>query len=94
MTASGNIRIPPHVHTRGFDTELVIVDLRRGEYFGLDEVGTLAWRGLEAGLTLEAIARTIVDQYDVGFDRAVEDLSRLVGELVARGLIVRMEQPR
>ena len=89
--ADQRFRLPEQVHTRRFDDELVVLDLVRGEYFALDEVGAIVWEHLVAGKTLAEVAVELVATYDVVQDTALSDVRRLVGELVAMGLIERRE---
>jgi hypothetical protein len=78
----------PSVHSRLFDGELVILDLARGEYLALDPIGAALWQGLEAGRSVEQVARDIVAEYDVDFEQALADLEALATDLVGRGLFV------
>ena len=87
-TNLGQLRSADAVHSRLFDNELVILDLAKGEDFALDEVGARLWSGLEAGRTVEQIAREIALDYDVAPDRALADLTALSDDLVQRGLMV------
>jgi hypothetical protein len=84
----GRLRCADAVHSRLFDEELVILDLAKGEYFALDDVGARLWCGLEEGRTVEEIAQEIVLEYDVALDRCVADLMALSDDLVERGLMV------
>jgi hypothetical protein len=88
LGARGRTRPAPSVHARAFDDELVLLDLAAGEYFALDAIGARLWQRLGAGSTIEDVAREIVDEYDVGPDRALADLVSLADELVARGLVL------
>jgi hypothetical protein len=76
------------VHARMFDRELVILDVVKGEYFSLDEVGTQLWVGLENGKTVEDVAGEIVEQYAASIDRVLADLRALAADLIARGLML------
>ena len=84
----GPVRCADAVHARQFDEELVILDLARGEYFALDQIGARLWSGLEAGRPVAQIAREVAAEYDVSFDQALADLVALGDDLVARGLMV------
>lgn len=84
----GPIRPSEGVFARLFDDELFVVDLTRGEYFGLDDIGARLWRGLVEGRTLEQVAQDVTCDYEVEFEKAVEDLGALAAELIARGLLV------
>jgi hypothetical protein len=83
----------PSVHTRLFDSDLVILDLARGEYLALDAIGTILWQGLEAGRSLEDVADDIVDEYDVELEQVMADLEALAEDLVVRGLFVVADEP-
>ena len=84
----GRLRASEGVHAREFDGEMVLLDLERGEYFGLDELGCVAWKGLVNGESPQEIADRIGPEHDVTPERLVSDLVALADELVARGLAV------
>jgi hypothetical protein len=81
------VLVPEHVHVRQFDDELVILDLAGGEYFSLNKAGVCMWKGFAAGSTLEEIAASLVEEFDVSKEVALEDCLRLVEELLGRGLV-------
>lgn len=82
------LRMADGVVFRELDGEAVILHLDSGTYFGLDGIGTRVWRSLEAHAPLDAVVEAVVDEYDVDRARARADITRLVGELVSRGLMV------
>jgi Coenzyme PQQ synthesis protein D (PqqD) len=84
---SGRVRPSKSVHVREFDGEMVLLDLERGEYFGLDELGGRVWRGLVEGETPEQIAVRLEPEHDVVLDTLVGDLVALADELIRRGLV-------
>ncbi len=71
------------------DGEVVLLDIERGEYFGLGELGSRAWGGLCAGRGVSELAGELVEQYDVDLATLSADLSRFVLELQQAGLLVR-----
>ena len=85
------LRPAPSIHTRAFDGELVILDLAGGEYLSLDAIGSRLWRGLEAGRTVDDVARDVVSEYDVSLEQATRDLEALVEEFLQKGLFVSAE---
>jgi len=90
MTLADGVRVKvaANVHCRWFHEELVILDIDRGEYFAVDEVGGHLWEEIARGLPLrEAIDRVAVD-YDVGLERFRQDAEGFIGELLRRGLVV------
>lgn len=78
----------PSVYARAFGEELVLLDFGKGEYFGLDVIGAVIWRRLEAGDTLGAIAESVASQYEVGRDEALRDIVDLVAQLAENNLVI------
>jgi hypothetical protein len=85
--ADRRVQITKDVHVRTFDGELVILDLARGDYFGVNEVGARLWIGLVAGRTPREIAMEIHGDYEVSPELLLADLVSLTHELIARGLV-------
>jgi hypothetical protein len=76
----------PNVHARRFDDELIILDLNRGFYFGLNGVGAAIWEGLAQGKALSDVVRALADEYDATEAQLMEDAKTLVDQLVDAGL--------
>lgn len=78
----------PDVLGRVLDGEVVLLDLAAGKYFGLFEpVGERLFALLTEGTTLAVLRRVLLDEFDVAPAVLDADLDRLLGELVARGLV-------
>ena len=67
--------------------EIVILDIERGIYFGLSEVGVVIWEAMQSPTTIAAIVERVVGAYDVPAATAEADTIELVNDLVARGLV-------
>ncbi len=86
------VRVTQDVHVREFDGELVILDLAKGDYFGIDEIGARLWRGLERGQSCAEIADELIADYETDRARLLADLLALANELLTKGLVeVRLE---
>jgi len=81
------VRVAAGVHVREFDGELIVLDLERGDYFGLDAVGARAWAELARGKSPRQVAAQLSSEYDVDEARALADVRSLVGTLLERGLV-------
>lgn len=68
--------------------EAVILDVRSGQYFGLNAIGALTWQLLSEGCTVEGAARRVVEQYDAEPEAVLSDVQSLVTELLRHGLLV------
>ena len=84
------VRAAPAVHVREFDGELIILDLERGDYFGLDEIGARMWTELTAGRSPRQVAELLSREYDVEPAQLLSDVVSLVQELLDRGLLKRV----
>ena len=70
-----------------FDKELVILNLRDGVYYGLEDVGARLWGLLQQPVTVAAICDALVAEYDVEPARCARDVQALLQDLATRGLI-------
>jgi Coenzyme PQQ synthesis protein D (PqqD) len=76
------------VQARRFHEEIVLLDLSRGEYFSLDEVGAIVWDGLGAGKSLGDIVADLSLSYDVDVAQLQADVAAFALELIQRHLVV------
>ena len=67
--------------------EVVILQLRNGVYYGLDEVGARIWDLIQEPRAVNEIRDLLLDEYDVEPERCERDLLALLEELVAEGLV-------
>ena len=82
------VSIAAGVRVREFDGELILLDLERGDYFGLDEVGARAWAELARGKSVRQVAAQLSGEYSVDETRVLADIRSLVGTLLERGLVM------
>lgn len=67
--------------------ESVILNLKTGMYFGLNEVGASIWNLVQQPRSVKDICDEILDQYEVESDQCEQDVLRLLNELVESELI-------
>ncbi len=67
--------------------EAAILNLKRGEYHGLDPVGTTVWSLIERPTPVSKIVDAMVARYEVDRARCERDLLKLLAQLDERGLI-------
>ena len=66
---------------------MAILNIKSGEYYGLDEVGARVWRLMSQPHTLAEIIGEITSEYEVDPARCESDLFSLVGKLAVHGLV-------
>lgn len=84
---STKMKTSRHVYAREFDGDLVLLDLGKGQYYGLDPVGARLWNAIHVGKTVADVAAELASEYDV--DPAVlrADLLKLLQDLADKGLV-------
>lgn len=80
------LRFGPDVSTAETDYGTVLLDQRSGNYWELNPTGSLVVRTLlDGGDEAEAVA-ALLTEFDIGRDRAEQDVTALVRELRDSGL--------
>ena len=77
----------PDVVFRILDGEAVLLNLKSGVYFGLNEMGTKIWNNLVENPSLEHAYSRILREYEVEPEVAKRDLLRITAELLEKGLV-------
>jgi hypothetical protein len=69
------------------ESEIVLLDVQSGGYFGLNEVGAGIWSLMREGETIGSIFASLLQEYEVDEERLRGDLVQFLTELHSRGLI-------
>lgn len=69
------------------DGDVVILSLRDGVYYGLNEVGARIWGLIQHPIRFSKIVEILVNEYQIDADQCYQDVSDLLDELLSRGLI-------
>jgi coenzyme PQQ synthesis protein D (PqqD) len=69
----------------GDDT--IILDVKAGLYFSLDNVGALVWQLLQEPRSVSDLRQAILETFEVDAEVCERDLLALLGELAAKNLI-------
>ncbi len=87
LDTASTVVVAPDVLSTQLGTEQVMLNLRDGTYYGLDEVGSRIWMLLQSPVQVGSICDAIAGEYDVEADRCRADVFRLLHELMQRGLV-------
>lgn len=77
------------VYTDFQGTGGILVDLNTKQYYQLNETGSLIWRGLEKGSSLDDIVNELRATYEVSPEHARESVEKLLLNLEAKKLVKR-----
>lgn len=80
-------RVSPGTLYREVRGEAVLLHLDTGEYFGLDEVANRVWQLIVEKSDLDEVETAMRQEFEVDQDLLSNDLSRLIEDLLAKGLI-------
>jgi hypothetical protein len=75
------------VHSESLHGEAVLLDLKTGIYFGLNDVGTRIWELIAEGRSRLDIAASLTREFEVTRDSAERDVAAFLETLHNRGLI-------
>jgi hypothetical protein len=67
--------------------EVVILHLKNGVYYGLDEVGARIWNLIQEPKAVNEIRDVLLDEYEVEPESCERDLLALLEELAAENLV-------
>ena len=82
------VLVPPDVLFRNLlDGESVILNLKTGTYFGLDEVRTRMWAALTNSESVQEAFASLLAEYAVDAERLQRNLDEFVNRLAGRGLL-------
>ena len=82
-----SVRVPETILFQEVGGESVLLNLRTGLYFSLDEIGTRMWHAVVEEGSFRRALGILLEEYKVGKKRIEEDLLRLAEELVDHGLV-------
>lgn len=69
------------------DNEVVILNVHKAEYSGLDEVGTDIWKELETPILVDDLVSIMIEKYNVEKQQCTLDVIEFVNELVENDLV-------
>lgn len=77
----------PDALSNAVGRETVLLHVKQGTYYGLDEVGTRLWAGIRDGVPLSEVCKSMSEQFGVPLDK-VKDDARAFVELLKQNEIV------
>lgn len=69
------------------DGETVMMSIERGEYYGINPIGSRIWGLLETPQTVSALCDTLSPDYDVLPEQCQHDVLLFLNQLVEKGVV-------
>jgi hypothetical protein len=79
--------VPEHVVERAFQGESVVLNLKSGQYHGLNAVGVRMFESLRTAPTVGDAVASLSEEFGQPREMIERDLTVLVGQLSSRGLV-------
>jgi len=77
----------PGVLTAEVDTEIVMMSIEQGRYFGLDDIGSDIWRRIETPCSFADLIDGLLVDYDADRATIAADVQALLGRMVAQDVV-------
>lgn len=87
MNINQKIIVKEGVFTQKVDDEMVLLDRKSENYFGLDEVGSAIWEVLRETSSLYEVLEILLNKYDVSKEILEHDIILFVTKLKNNGLV-------
>lgn len=69
------------------EDEAIIIDLKTGSYYSLNDTGTMFWKLIDGQRSIAACAEEIAKEYDVAASIVESDILELAEGFLSEGLI-------
>ena len=87
MREAAKYCIPSHVICETLDSEMVLLNLDTGIYFGLNASGVCVWKHLSETQTYQSAVTELCQAADASEEQVRRDVERLVARLLEHGLL-------
>lgn len=87
LSPRAKVRLMPNVQLQELDADLVLLDLNRETYFGLDEIGKQMLLHLEHSATIESAYQQLLTEFEVEPDQLWQDLQQFIKRMINHGLV-------
>ena len=83
-----HLKPSPDAFGNAVGNETVLLQVKRGNYHGLDEIGTRIWEGIRTGVPPIEICKRIAAEFDEPLETVKADARAFLEDLRAHGIIV------
>ena len=88
ISVESTFNIPESVAWRNVNEEIVILKLKSGEYYTLNEVGQHIWQAISDQQNVQGILNQIVEQFDVTYEKAKEDVMTFLDNMLKESIVL------
>ena len=63
------------------DGEIVMMSVENGKYYGLDDIGSVIWKLVEAPVKVSDVIDTLLERFDVDRETCEKDVLKFLNDL-------------
>lgn len=78
----------PEIIASEIDGEMVMMDKDFEFYYGLHAIGTEIWSLLENPNSIQMIAESLTERYDVSMEQCIDDVKPLIADFIENGMVL------
>lgn len=71
------------------DDEMVMMDVDKGSYFGLNSMGSEIWNLIEEPKTIQQLVNTLTDEYEISQNECETEVTKFIEALVDVNLVIK-----
>lgn len=84
---SSQIARTENLMSASVDKEIVILNMAKNNYIGLDEIGLRIWELLERPFSVDELCHRLSREFEAAPEQIESDMLPFIGELINEGLI-------
>lgn len=81
-------QVSPEALSRELDGEVLVLDLRTSQYFGMTGTAARIWTLVEDGAPPSSIVDTLAEEFNAPAATIREDVEAFLADLITRGLLL------
>ncbi|MBF0547629.1 MAG: PqqD family protein [Candidatus Riflebacteria bacterium] len=89
LSLKSRVKQAPDIMSAKMDNELVMVNMSRSNYVGMDEIGRIIWELSVEPVTVWDICKHLSEEFDASPEKIADDVLPFIGSLLKEGLLIR-----
>jgi Coenzyme PQQ synthesis protein D (PqqD) len=74
------------------DNDVVMMSIEKGEYYGINPIGSRIWELLETSLRVSDLCQTLMVEYNVDENRCISDVVAYLQQLLEKNVITIVDE--
>jgi hypothetical protein len=70
------------------DDEIIMMSIKNGEYYGLDNIGSRIWEIIEKPVTLKEVVEMLKNEFEVTDEQCRSDVIGFLSALINKELVI------